>query len=149
MCPKQLKSHTDTATKTCGKSSASQCKHAHSSTSMPHCPHASARETQPSDWVSDTCNIKRLDRAGRRKRRIVEVDGHAQARSQRTPRCFLTYQASAHRCGEHGDTCGCQGGMRSTTSATHLMFCSNCCPSDHFGRLSPNLASKQNSVQGG
>ena len=38
-CPKQLKSHIDTATKTCGKSSASQCKHAHSSTSMLHCSH--------------------------------------------------------------------------------------------------------------
>lgn len=125
-CPKQLKSHIDTATKTCGKSSTSQCKHAHSSTSMLHCPHASARETQPSDWVCGTCNTKRHGRAGRRQHRIVRVDGHAQARSGRTTRCFLTCQASAHRCGERGRVCGCQGGMRSTTSATHLMFCCNC-----------------------
>ena len=102
-CPKQLKSHIDTATKTCGKSSTSQCKHAHSSTSMLHCPHASARETQPSDWVCGTCNTKRHGRAGRRQHRIVRVDGHAQARSGRTTRCFLTCQASAHHCGERGD----------------------------------------------
>jgi len=102
-CPKQLKSHIDTATKTCGKSSTSQCKHAHSSTSMLHCPHASARETLPSDWVSGTCNTKRQGRAGRRQHRIVRVDGHAQARSGRTTRCFLTCQASAHRCCERGD----------------------------------------------
>ena len=102
-CPKQLKSHIDTATKTCGKSSASQCKHAHSSTSMLHCPHASERETQPSDWVCGTCNTKRHGRAGRCQRQIVQVDGHAQARSGRTTRCFLTCQASAHRCGERGD----------------------------------------------
>ena len=89
-CPKQLKSHIDTATKTCGKSSASQCKHAHSSTSMLHCPHASERETQPSDWVCGTCNTKRHGCAGRRQHRIVQVDGHAQARSGRMIQCFLT-----------------------------------------------------------
>ena len=70
---------------------------------MLHCPHASDRGTRPSDLVSGTCNTKRLVRAGRRKRRIVEVDGHAQARSRRRPRCFLTCQSSAHRGDERGD----------------------------------------------
>ena len=146
-CPKQLKSHIDTATKTCGKSSASQCKHAHSSTSMLHCPHASARETQASDWVSDTCNIKRHGRAGRRKRRIVRVDGHAQARSGRTTRCLLTCQARAHRCGERGAMRMSRGhGIYDKRNSPDVLLQ---LPLDRFGRLSPNLHRNRTAVRVG
>ena len=144
-CPKQLKSHIDTATKTCGKSSTSQCKHAHSSTSMLHCPHASARETQPSDWVSGTCNTKRQGRAGRRQRRIVRVDGHAQARSGRTTRCFLTCQASAHRCCERGDVRMSRGhAVYDKRNPPDVLLQ---LPSDRFGRLSPNLHRNRTAVR--
>ena len=104
---------------------------------MLHCPHASDRGTRPSDLVSGTCNTKRLVRAGRRKRRIVEVDGHAQARSRRRLRCFLTCQASAHRCGERGDMrmsmrCAVYDDRNSPDVFLQL-------PSARFGRLSSNL----------
>lgn len=146
-CPKQLKSHIDTATKTCGKSNASQCKHAHSSTSMLHCPHASERETQASDCVSDTCNIKQLGRAGRRKRRNVRVDGHAQARSGRTTRCFLTCQASVHRCGERGVMRMSRGhAVYDKRNPPDVLLQ---LPSDRFGRLSPNLHRNRTAVRVG
>jgi hypothetical protein len=104
---------------------------------MLHCPHAFDRGTRPSDLVSGTCNTKRLGRAGRRKRRIVEVDGHAQARSRRRPRCFLTCQASAHRCGERGDMRMSMGRAvyDDRISPDDLLQL----PSGRVGRLSSNL----------
>ena len=69
------------------------------------------------------------------KRRIVEVDGHAQARSRRTLRCFLTCQASAHRCGE-------RGGMR--VSRGHAVYDKRGPPEDLLQL--PSLLSKQVSL---
>ena len=81
------------------------------------------------------------------KRRIVEVDGHAQARSRRTLRCFLTCQASAHRCGERGD-------MR--MSRGHAAYDERISPEDllqlpsgRFGRLSWNLHRHRTAVMVG
>ena len=112
-----------------------------------HCPHAPGRGIQPSDLVSGTCNTKRQGGAGRRKRRIVEVDGHAQARSRRTLRCFLTCQASAHRCGERGT-------MR--MSRGHAAYDERNPPEDllqlpstRFGRLSWNLHRHRTAVMVG
>ena len=114
---------------------------------MLHCPHASARETQPSDWVCGTCNTKRHGRAGRRQRRIVQVDGHAQARSGRTTRRFLTCHASAHRCGERGDMRRLIGRAvyHDRNPPEDLLQL----PSDRFGRLSAPSASAQNSIHDG
>jgi hypothetical protein len=146
-CPKQLKSHIDTATKTCGKSSASQCKHAHSTTSMLHCSHAWLNGSPSPGGAREACRHRALHARQQRRLRIVEVDGHAQARSGRTIQCFLTCQASAHRCGERGD-------MR--MSRGHAAYDERNPPEDllqlpstRFGRLSWNLHRHRGSSHGG
>lgn len=112
-----------------------------------HCPYAPARGIQPSDLVSGTCNSKQMDRAGRRKRRIVEVDGHAQARSRLATRWFLTCQARAHYCGERGAMRMSRGhavcDKRGPPDALLQL------PSTCFGRPSAHAASAHNSSHGG
>ena len=134
-CPKQLKSHIDTATKTCGKSSASQCKHAHSTTSMLHCSHAWLNGSPSPGGAREAYRHRALHARQQRRLRIVEVDGHAQARSGRTIQCFLTCQASAHRCGE-------RGGMR--VSRGHAVYDKRGPPEDLLQL--PSLLSKQVSL---
>ena len=81
------------------------------------------------------------------RRRIVEVDGHAQARSWRRPRSFLTCQASAHRSGERGDLRMSMGRAvyDDRNSPDDLLQL----PSARFGRLSSNLHRHRTAVMVG
>ena len=78
---------------------------------------------------------------------LGRVDGHAQARSGRTTRCFLTCQASAHRCCERGDVRMSRGhAVYDKRNPPDVLLQ---LPSDRFGRLSPNLHRNRTAVRVG